>query len=211
LRLDFIAHWPEEKIVNLVKQAAVRCNLPLIATVRAAREGGARSDGAVSDERRRLALFKAVIPHVHAVDIELASPILGEVVSASRARGKSVIVSYHHFQSTPALTRLRALAQLCKAKGGDIVKIVTTTSTPVDMMRLMSLLNEQPCQPLAAFAMGRYALLSRVMAFFFRSCLLYAHVPAGHSSSPAAPGQPCVEELRQAIRQFALAKKSPLK
>jgi len=206
LRLDFIAHWPEERITGLVKQASSRLDLPLIATVRASREGGAGNDGAAADEKRRLSLYKSVIPHVHAVDIELASPILAEVISAAHAKGRAVIVSYHHFQSTPSLTRLRALAQLSKAKGGDVVKIVTTARTPVDMMRLLSLLHEQPGRPLAAFAMGRYALLSRVMAYFFRSCLLYGRVDAERSGGQAAPGQPSVSELKQAIRQFALGK-----
>jgi len=114
-------------------------------------------------------------------------------------------VSYHHFQSTPSLTRLRALVQLSKAKGGDIVKVITTTRTPVEMIRLLSLLHERPSQPLAAFAMGKHAMLSRLMAFFFRSSLLYGALPQSNSHPPAAPGIPLLSELKSAFKQFRLS------
>ncbi len=204
LRLDYLAHWPEERIVATVKKAAAASDLPLIATLRTPREGGARRDGFLSDEKRREALFKRIIPLIQAVDIELSSSILAEVIAAAKRENKTAIVSYHHFQSTPSLTRLRSLANLCKAKGGDIVKLVTVTQTPVEMIRLLSLLNERPCHPLAAFAMGRYAMLSRLMAHFFRSSLLYAGLSSNNSAVSAAPGQPAVLEFREALKRFRL-------
>jgi 3-dehydroquinate dehydratase-1 len=204
LRLDYLSHWPEEKVLALVKRAAAVSDLPIIATLRAPREGGARRDGILADEKRREAVFKSLIPHVQAVDIELSSSILGEVIAAAHREGKTAIVSYHHFQSTPSLTRLRGLANLCKAKGGDIVKLVTVTHTPVEMIRLLSLLHERPCHPLAAFAMGKHAMLSRLMAHFFQSSLLYAGLSSNNSSVPAAPGQPTMEKMRGLLKQFHL-------
>jgi 3-dehydroquinate dehydratase type I len=204
LRLDYLARLPEERVVACVRAAARASALPLIATIRSPREGGASRDGFVGDEKKRESLFLSLLPHVHAVDLELSSPILPAVSSAARKAGVTVIVSYHHFLSTPSLTRLRALAQLCKAKGGDIVKIVTVTRSPIEMIRLLSLLHERPSEPLAAFAMGRHALLSRLMAYFFRSCLLYGSLP-GRSDAPAAPGIPALAELRDAIRKCHLA------
>lgn len=203
LRLDYISHWPDEKIVEAVRNAARSGDLPLIATLRTPREGGARKDGVVADEKRREALFRMLIPHVHAVDMELSSPILDGVVAAAHKQGIPAIVSYHHFQSTPSLTRLRALAQLCKAKGGDIAKVTTHTRTPVEMIRLLSLLHEKPSQPLAAFAIGKHALLSRLMAFFFQSSLIYGAVPA--SGTPAAPGIPAIADLKDTLKRFKLA------
>lgn len=205
LRLDYLAHWPEEKVVSAVKRAARATSLPLIATLRTSREGGARKDGVVADDQRRAALFKSLIPYVQAVDIELSSPILDTVVSAAHKQRIATIVSYHHFQSTPSLSRLRALAQLCKAKGGDIVKIITTTRTPVEMIRLLSLLHEKPSHPLAAFAMGKHAMLSRLMAFFFQSSLLYGSLPTANSQPPAAPGIPSLVELKTTFKQFHLS------
>ncbi len=204
LRLDYLAHWPEERIVGVVRKASHAGDLPLIAALRASREGGARRDGFMADEKKRESVFKAVMPHVQAVDIELSSAILPDVVAAAHKQGIAVIVSYHHFHSTPSLARLRGLAQLCKAKGGDIVKLVTVTKTPVEMIRLLSLLHEKPSNPLAAFAMGRHAMLSRLMAHFFQSSLLYAGMPSSNSHFPAAPGQPTVTEFRSALKQFHL-------
>lgn len=202
LRLDYISHWPEDKIVETVRNASRANILPLIATMRTPREGGCRKDGVVADEKRREAVFRALLPHVHAVDMELSSSILESVVSAAHKQGLPVIVSYHHFHSTPSLARLRALAQLCKAKGGDIAKIITQTRTPVEMIRLLSLLHEKPSQPLAAFAIGKHALLSRLMAYFFQSSLLYGALES--SGTPAAPGIPLLADLKAAIKQFKL-------
>jgi 3-dehydroquinate dehydratase len=72
------------------------------------------------------------------------------------------------------------------------------------MIRLLSLLNEKPCHPLAAFAMGKHALLSRLMAFFFQSSLLYGSIPGGHSLPAPAPGIPTLDELKTVFRQFGL-------
>jgi len=204
LRLDYLSRLPEERVVACVRSAVRAGSLPVIATIRSPREGGASREGFAGDEKRREALFLSLLPHVHAVDLELSSPILPIVSSAARKAGVPVIVSYHHFLSTPSLARLRALAQLCKAKGGDIVKIVTVTRSPIEMIRLLSLLHERPSEPLAAFAMGKYALLSRLMAYFFRSCLLYGSL-SERSGAPAAPGIPALAELRDAVRKFHLA------
>ncbi len=204
LRLDYLAHWPEARVVEAVKRAARATDLPLIATARAAREGAARRDGWIGDERRREALLKAVLPHVQAVDIELSSAIAPEIVAAARKASCAVIVSYHHFQSTPSVSRLRGLVGQCRARGADVVKLVTTARAPVDMVRLLCLLHERPAHPLVAFAMGPHALLSRLMASFFQSALLYAGLGTPDGATPAAPGQPSLRDLTAALKQFRL-------
>jgi len=204
LRLDYMSSMPEDRIVQAVRRAVQAGRLPLIATIRTPREGGAGRDGVAADEKRREALFKAIIPFVQAVDVELSSPILSEVADAGHKQGIPVIVSYHHFHSTPSLSRLKSLAMLCKAKGGDVAKIITTAKTPIEMIRLLSLLHERPCHPLAAFAMGKHALLSRLMAFFFQSSLLYGTLPGGRSHPAPAPGIPSLAELKAVFKQFRL-------
>jgi 3-dehydroquinate dehydratase-1 len=204
LRLDYLARLPEERVLACVRQCARATSLPLIATIRSPREGGVSRKGFAGDEKRREALFLSLLPYVQALDLELSSSILPSVASAARKAGVPVIVSYHHFHSTPSLGRLRALAQLCKAKGGDIAKIVTVTTSPIEMIRLLSLLHERPTEPLAAFAMGKHALLSRLMAYFFRSCLLYGSL-SPNAETPAAPGIPVLADLRDSVRKFRLA------
>lgn len=202
LRLDYLAHLADDRLIETARRAAKASPLPVIATLRPSREGGASREGAAADEKRREAVLCAVLPHVQAVDIELSSPALPGVVSAARKAGVTVIVSYHHFHSTPSLGRLRALAQLAKAKGADVVKIVTVARTPVEVLRLLSLLSERPGWPVAAFAMGPHALLSRVMGSFFRSALLYGAPASGRV--PAAPGIPTIPDLKAAFRLFRL-------
>ncbi len=202
-RLDYLAHLPDDRLVETARKAARRSPLPVIATLRPSREGGSSHEGAAADEKRREAVLCAIVPHVHAVDIELSSLALPAVVTAARKAGITIIVSYHHFQSTPSLGRLVALAQLAKAKGADVVKVVTMARTPVEVLRLLSLLSERPGWPIAAFAMGPHALLSRVMGSFCRSALLYGALP-GAGRVSAAPGIPTITDLKAAFRQFRL-------
>ncbi len=202
-RLDYLSHLPEAKIVEMVKRAVKASPLPVIATIRTPREGGAARDGLAADDKKRESLFNAILPHVAAVDVELSSAALGTVISAARKIGVPVIVSYHHFSSTPAIGRLRALAQLCKARGGDVVKIVTMARTPAEHIRLLTLLQEKPSEPLAAFSMGPHAMLSRVMSGLFRSALIYGALP-GAGGPPPAPGIPLLADLRDRLRSFNL-------
>ena len=199
LRLDYIANLPEDEIISIARKASAAAGIPVIATLRAHREGGARRDGIMADEPRRVALYQSLLPYVHAVDIELACPLVHEVVANTHKKGKSVIMSYHHFRSTPALDRLKALSQLAKAKGADVVKIVTTTRTSMEMIRLFTLLDDRPAWPMAAFSTGPHALLSRLVSWFCKSSLMYAGLPG-----KTIPGQPNVEELKAALKQFGL-------
>jgi len=199
LRLDYIANLPVEKIISITQKAACAAGVPIIATLRAHREGGARRDGMMADEPRRVALYQALLPYVQAVDIELACPLVHEVVANTHKKGRTVIMSYHHFHTTPALARLKALAQLAKAKGADVVKIVTTTRTPVEMNRLFTLLHDRPVWPIAAFSTGPHALLSRLMSWFFQSSLIYAGLPG-----KTVPGQPDINRVKGMLKHFGL-------
>src|SRR5689334_9419546 len=64
---------------------------PVILTARAALEGGR-----LSDDRLRRALYEAGLPHVDAIDVEIASTALVDaLVPQARAASKTVILSAH--------------------------------------------------------------------------------------------------------------------
>ena len=107
LRIDRFARHEPAHVAQLCR-AARRLALPLIATVRAAEEGG----DATLDDAQRTALFDAVWDLVDAVDIEGRARICRSVVDAAHRRGKLAIVSYHDFATTPSDS---ALAALCDA------------------------------------------------------------------------------------------------
>jgi 3-dehydroquinate dehydratase-1 len=167
-----------------------RLPLPAIVTVRRQDEGGARP---ISDAER-LALYLELLPAAAAVDIEGRSlRALGNLVTAARRARKTVIVSYHDFETTPSLPRLRAWAARARQGGADVVKIATVTERPADVAHLLSLLDAAPC-PLAVMGMGTLGRASRLLFARAGSVLNY-----GWLAEPQVPGQWSAPDLRDLL------------
>ena len=77
------------------------------------------------------------------VDIEIEAPVdyLEMIKSFARVNGCSLIISYHNFEGTQSLEELQTIYDICRRKGADIVKIVTTAHTVSDANRVMQLYN----------------------------------------------------------------------
>ena len=84
--------------------------VPLIATVRAANEGGAVTLG----DAQRLAIFEAVAPLVDALDIENHAPIRDQVVALAQGVGRLVIVSHHDFDGPATAADMVAVIDAAK-------------------------------------------------------------------------------------------------
>ena len=166
---------------------------PLIATVRAADEGG---DGALSDDQR-LGLFAAALPLVDAVDVELRAPIRDRVVALARGRGALVIASHHDFTRTPSAAELD---HICDAAGPahDVLKIATYAADPADTERLLDVLRVRRRQGLIVIGMGPHGVASRVFFPLLGSLLTYGFVDRA-----AAPGQLPLAELYAALRRYS--------
>ncbi len=178
LRIDLFSSF---KPSCILKEVSKFKGIPTIATIRSKVEGG---KWRFRDERR-LDLFRAVIPKVSAVDIELSSKfILGLVVQAARRARKLVIVSYHNFERTPRLDELNEILELAEASGADIVKIAAMGRNPGDFRTLARFTMEHASKGIITVAMGREAAVSRIVFPALGSLLTYAHF-----GKPTAPGQ----------------------
>jgi 3-dehydroquinate dehydratase I len=166
--------------------AAVRSLLPhpLIGTIR-------ENDYTSAD---RPTLFRAILPFVDAIDIELGSPIGSKVVAA--AQGTTIIVSEHDFDRTPDTAALRSMVERGKKEGADIVKIATMAHQRQDVVRLMEF-TRTAAAPVVTIAMGPVGTVSRVVAPLFGSLFSY-----GYLTRPVAPGQLSVAELAEAFHRF---------
>ena len=163
---------------------------PVILTVRRFDEGGARP----LTDADRLALYMELLPAAAAIDVELRSVrMLREAIDAARSGGKFVIFSFHDFQATPTLARLRALAARARDAGADVVKIATKTETPADMARLLTLLGESE-GPLAVMGMGTLGRAARLLFARAGSVLNY-----GWLDRPLVPGQWSAAEFRELL------------
>ncbi len=173
-----------EKTADYLTAVRSSIGLPMIGTIRE------------NDFTRniRVDLFKVCIPLVDSIDIELGTPISGEVTAA--ATGKVIIVSEHDFVGTPVLEELNSMVERACAQGADIVKLATMANSREDVLRLLEF--TRSCNvPIVAFAMGPTGKISRVISPLFGTLFTY-----GYITKPVAPGQLSVVELADEIGKY---------
>ena len=178
IRVDAFAPDPAPLL-----RALPRLRVPLLITVRHPAEGGAHR---LSPPQRR-ALFARFLPFAAFIDIELRSvKQLASTMADARARGVRVIVSDHHFKTTPTAARLQRSIRRAHAAGADICKIAALAETPAALARLLALFAQPQPQPLplSVMGMGRFGKISRLLLAQAGSVLNY-----GYLDRPNASGQ----------------------
>ncbi|MBW7908450.1 MAG: type I 3-dehydroquinate dehydratase [Kiritimatiellae bacterium] len=160
---------------------------PILLTIRSAREGGKWG----GSEEERIQRYADLLPHVFAVDVELDSGALPEVVKRARAARRTVIGSFHDFHATPDEEHLRSLVMRGEQAGASMVKLAVWTASESDIQRLENVLHNPPSGiPLALMGMGPLGIASRLRLAETGSALVY-----GFLDSESAPGQLSSAEL----------------
>jgi 3-dehydroquinate dehydratase-1 len=190
LRVD---HFARVDAASVLAQLDVFAGVPLLATIRSAAEGG----GWKGTEADRLALFRALLPRVDAVDVEIASEIARDVVRDAQRAGRLAIASFHDFARTPGAGALAAVVARGRALGADVVKIATAVAGRDDLRSLARLLVDTDDIGLIAIGMGDAAVATRVLFPALGSLLTYAH-----AGNVTAPGQIPLVEMRQLLRRL---------
>ncbi len=191
LRMDLAPSW--ESAHRFAEGLRLR-GIPTLATIRSKAEGGKWH----RSESERLTSFRALIPQVSAVDIELSSEaIRQDIMEAARADGKGVILSYHHFQETPASDVLDRIAMQAQSLGPDVLKIAVWAACYEDVRRLARFTLAHADRNLATLAMGPQGLLSRIFFPALGSLLTYAAWGV-----PTAPGQMDAAETGAWLARF---------
>ncbi|MEW6251283.1 MAG: type I 3-dehydroquinate dehydratase [Planctomycetota bacterium] len=172
--------------------------LPVIATVRAASEGGSWT-GPENDRLAFLARLARRRPDY--LDVEYATwvsapPELRTAAAELRGTGGRLILSHH--DTVGARADFASLHARIAAAGADVVKIVFTAGDATDGLRLLTGLAQVGAQrPTIALAMGSPGLATRVLAGRFAAHLTFAALSPDAGS---APGQPSLAELRVLYR-----------
>ena len=191
LRID---HFASREPSEVVARLGAFADFATLATIRLAAEGGRW----VESETARLELFRAVLPHVDGVDIELrAGELLPALVREAHAPGKAVIASFHDFQATPTLPELQARVDEAVAQGADVVKLALHASHPDDVRTLAALTLANRDRRLITISMGADGLVSRV---FFPA--LGSRLTFGYLENQTAPGQLHLAELYALLCRF---------
>lgn len=189
LRVDLYASFaPDHALAALATFAGVST----LATVRHADEGG----GFRGPEAERLALYRALVPRVDAIDVEIASEIGAPAIASARDAGRLAIASFHDFAKTPDPGALAAVVTRGRALGADVVKIATAVASPADLRVLARLLLEHEDTGLIVIGMGARGVASRVFFPLLGSLVTYAA-----AGTQTAPGQLALDDLVALLRQ----------
>lgn len=164
--------------------------LPTILTLRSATEGGKST---LSNEQR-LAVLRAGLEVVSAVDVELKSGLAKSVAPLIGERAKGLIVSFHDFERTPDYAHL---AQIVRDASADasVVKVSTMVRTTSDTDTLRGLLSKDWGIPLCVIGMGSFGSFTRSEFPRLGSCLTY-----GYIDEAVAPGQLSARDLMRHLR-----------
>jgi len=178
LRIDQFSSFDPDYVLNEVKRFS---GLPTLATIRMAQEGGAWDRPA----EERLALYRAVLPEVQAVDIELAAgDTLKALVPEAQAAGKTVMGSFHDFHATPSLETLLSLFVRGRQLGVDVLKVAAFCNSPADLQRLARFTILHAGDSVIVIGMGEHGAPSRILFPALGSRLTYTFL-----GEPTAPGQ----------------------
>jgi 3-dehydroquinate dehydratase / shikimate dehydrogenase len=166
-------------------------NCTILATCRRHQNHG-KFNGSIDDQLRILDL--AIESGARAVDIEIeTAEVVPDRCAALRTRAQ-LVISWHHFETTPPLDPVLKRMQKVPA---DVYKIVSTARKPSDTGRILAASRLSPKIPLVTLAMGELGFPSRVLSTGFGAVYTYA-APA-HVLGTAA-GQVNARQLRSLYR-----------
>jgi len=179
---------------HVLAEAAKFSALPVLGTIRSAAEGGKWKD---SDERR-LELYRALLPYVQAVDVELSSSdILPSVVRETHALHKPIVISFHDFTGTPDGARLEQIERDAREAGADIVKVATVCTTNADIQTLARFTLDHANDGVVVIGMGPVGVCTRLLFPALGSLFTFAALGQG-----TAPGQLQLAEMKQLFDQI---------
>src|ERR1700721_2557201 len=147
-----------------------------------------------SIEEQLCMLDLAIENGARAIDIEIET---AEVVPARCAELRTkahLIVSWHHFETTPPLDPV--LKRMRKVPA-DFYKLVSTARKPTDTGRILAASRLSPKIPLVTLAMGELGFPSRVLSTGLGA--IYTYAAPAHVQGTAA-GQVNARQLRSLYR-----------
>lgn len=173
-----------------LRKAIPALDLPVLLTARHPAEGGQGTEDAAG----RRALLEPLLDLATLIDIELRSAMdMRSLMTAARARGVSVVGSFHDFQATPGDEVLSGAIEMAQTAGFDAVKFATYLNGPDDLIRLMKLLTGHRRLPMSVMGMGALGRLSRLTLAKLGSLLNYGFI--GDSNAPGQWPAPRLKEL----------------
>jgi 3-dehydroquinate dehydratase/shikimate dehydrogenase len=189
-RLDYLAN-PAEGARAIATFLAEYPGVSILATCRRHQNHG-KFNGSIDEELRILEL--AIEQGAKAIDIEIETAELVPARCAELRARAWLVVSWHHFETTPPIDPV--LKRMTKVPA-DVYKLVSTSRKPSDTGRMLAALRNHPKVPLVTLSMGEIGFPSRVLATALGAAFTYA-APAHVQGT--APGQVNARQLRSLYR-----------
>jgi len=166
-------------------------NCTVLATCRRHQNHG-KFNGSIEDQLRVLDL--AIQKGARAIDVEIETAEVAPDRCAELRTRAFLIVSWHHFETTPPLD---AVLKRMRKVPADVYKLVGTSRKPTDTGRILAASRLSPKIPLVTLAMGEIGFPSRVLSTALGAVFTYA-APA-HVQGTAS-GQVNARQLRALYR-----------
>jgi 3-dehydroquinate dehydratase I len=179
--------------VEEIETAVRKKKHPVLLTLRIPPEGGQLAWKA----KERISLFLRLLPHVEAIDVELAAAKdLHLVIDEARQTGRTIVFSAHAIKRPATPEQIARWSRQFEARheANKILKIAAQIKSWRDLQQLAALLVNHPEWPLAVMGLGPYAAQSRSVLTALGSRLVY-----GWLDEPAASGQPSAAEVRKMV------------
>jgi 3-dehydroquinate dehydratase/shikimate dehydrogenase len=189
-RLDFLRD-PLSGLEAIRSFMARHPDCSVMATCRRHQNHG-KFNGSIEDQLK--VLNAAVEAGAVAVDVEIESAENAVTKTEALSKAASLIVSFHNYESTPAMESV--LKRMMRVRA-DAYKLVTMARKASDTMRVLALARSYPKVPLILLCMGETGQATRVLAPAYGSVYTYA---APMSAEGTAAGQMSARVMRNTYR-----------
>ncbi|AEB75144.1 type I 3-dehydroquinate dehydratase [Clostridium botulinum] len=187
--------------ISKVKNAVYRIrnilkDTPILFTFRSYREGGERE---VSDEFYfKLNTEVSKMGLIDAIDIELFSEKILELVKIAHSNKIKVIMSNHDFDKTPKKEEIISRLLKMQELGADVTKIAVMPKCSSDVLELLKATDDMKVRyadrPFITMSMNGQGIVSRISGEIFGSAVTF-----GAIKKVSAPGQLNVKELKEIL------------
>lgn len=168
--------------------------LQKIATFRIREEGGWEIFNKHSERQE---FYKAVLPYVSFVDVEIAAKDKDDIIRMAKSAGKKIIISVHDLRKMLSEKRMDSLLKEGFSLGADMVKLAFFAKTQMDALSLLEFTCKHRKESIITVALGPQGVFTRILAGVFGSHILYGHI--GRASFPH---QLSVKQIAQALKDF---------
>jgi len=159
--------------------------------------------GIYNNEERKEYLVAAIEAGARYVDIEVesGSTYRREIMEKARTKGCKVIISFHDYEKTPPVERLKEIVSFCFKEGADIAKVACKANSSIDCARLLGLLGHEAfSERLVVVGMGEKGKITRIVSLLLGSPFTYASYTTGQETAEGQIEKDRLEKIMRSLK-----------